>query len=130
MNPLTTLEEVKATAPELTSDKSDETLTALINDATIQVLADGFPEYVNQGRVRVPIQELATRYMTLHLASMDSEASAKGIASEKVSVIERTYRSKINVQGWLNTSTWGQMYLRLYKQFANGGRAHVAVIQH
>lgn len=127
---LATVEEVKLTAPDLLEGLSDDTINALIGDATLQVLADGFPAEVTSFEgIKIPIRELATRYLTCHLASMDSKANAEGIASEEVSVIKRSYRSGMG-RDWLSSSIWGLMYLRLYKRYANPGTPRHAVIQH
>lgn len=125
---LTTIDKVKSTAPELVGSLSDDTLTTFIEDASLQVVVDRFPEAVRVGNGDVDIRELAARYLACHLASMDTPG-AKGVTSEQVDVIRRTYADK-TASGWLNSSIWGQLYLRLYEQYAGGGVRHYAHIQH
>lgn len=127
MDNLAKVEDVKKTAPDLMSDMSDDTINELIGDASMQVLADHFPKVVHADGEDIPIRELATRYLTLHLATMDTKAG-QGVVSEKVDVIERQYQNKTS-KDWLNSSTWGQMYLRLYREYARG-LSHYVIIQH
>lgn len=124
----TTPEVLKATAPDLTYGLSDDTLNQLITDARLQVLASGFPKVVESADgEQVPIREIATRDLALHLVTMDDPAG-EGIASEQVSVIQRTFVNKTNI-GWLESSVWGQMYLYLLENYANG-QSRLNVIQH
>ena len=118
LSALTDTARVRMSAPGLTASMTDDTIGALIQDASLQVIADRFPKV---------IRELAARYLTLHMATMDS-AQGQGVVREKVDVIERDYADK-TAKDWLNSSTWGQMYLRLYTKYAAGGPRHV-VIQH
>lgn len=126
---LTNVDDVRKSAPDLTKGMPDDTISIYIEDATMQVLADGFPKTVRSSDgIEVPIRELACRYLTLHLATMDTKAGA-GIASEKVDVLERTYVNK-TIKDWLNSSTWGQMYRRLFLRYASNGLASDRVILH
>lgn len=124
---LSTVAEIKATAPDLTADMEDSTIEALISDASTQVLLDGFPKDVEVDGEKLQVRELATKYLTLHLATMDSKAG-QGVSSEKVDVIEVHYQDKTK-SDWLNSSTWGQMYLRMYQRYCIR-RLPIGVIQH
>ncbi|MBD5430138.1 DUF4054 domain-containing protein [Lactobacillus sp.] len=110
---LTTVDKVRATSSDLTDGISDDTLKLLIEDASIQVIADDFPKTVNN----VPIQELAARYLALHLITTQSVASSESVISEKVDVIEKHYSDKSRLD-WLKLSPYGRMYLRLYNRYA------------
>ena len=124
---LTEVDRVRASAPALTANMTDDTIGALIQDASLQVIADRFPKVIRVDGEELDIRELTARYLTLHMATMDS-AQGQGVVREKVDVIERDYADK-TAKDWLNSSTWGQMYLRLYYKYAAGGPRHV-VIQH
>lgn len=124
---LTDVAKVRMSAPTLTADMTDDTISALIQDASLQVVADRFPKAIRADDEEFDIRELAARYLTLHMATMDS-AQGQGVVREKVDVIERDYADK-TAKDWLNSSTWGQMYLRLYYKYATDGPRHV-VIQH
>lgn len=110
---LTTVDKLRATASDLTDGVSDETLNLLIEDASIQVIADGFPEKVKG----MPIRELAARYLALHLITTRSVASSENIVSEKIDVIEMHYSDKSRLD-WLKLSPYGRMYLRLFNRYA------------
>lgn len=127
LSALTDTARVRMSAPALTANMTDDTIGALIQDASLQVIADRFPKAVRADDEEFDIRELAARYLTLHMATMDS-AQGQGVTREKVDVIERDYADK-TAKDWLNSSTWGQMYLRLYYKYAAGGPRHV-VIQH
>ncbi|MGO2858847.1 hypothetical protein LASUN_13050 [Lentilactobacillus sunkii] len=130
--PLTTIDEVKATAPELVADIPDATLTQLIADAHVEVIGDGFPSniVINGEDIGPAIREQAERYLTLHLVSMDNEAG-QGIQSEQVDVIKTTYFSKNNQNTkWINSSIWGRMYWKLWKQYGKGDTFNFIVVQH
>lgn len=120
---LTTVDKLKATASDLTNGVSDETLNLLIEDASIQVIADGFPEKIKG----MPIRELATRYLALHLITTRSNTSSENIISEKVDVIERHYSDKSRLD-WLKLSPYGRMYLRLFNRYA--GDLNLMVIEY
>lgn len=124
---LTEVDRVRASAPALTAKITDDTISALIQDASLQVIADRFPKAIRADDEEFDIRELAARYLTLHMATMDT-AQGQGVTREKVDAIERDYADK-TAKDWLNSSTWGQMYLRLYCKYAAGGPRHV-VIQH
>lgn len=124
---LTDVSRVRMSAPALTANMTDDTIGALIQDASLQVIADRFPKAIRADGEDFDIRELAARYLTLHMTTMDS-AQGQGVVREKVDVIERDYADK-TAKDWLNSSTWGQMYLRLYYKYAAGGPRHV-VIQH
>lgn len=127
LSALTDVSRVRMSAPGLTASMTDDTIGALIQDASLQVIADRFPKAIRADGEEFDIRELAARYLTLHMATMDTSAG-QGVTSEKVDVIERDYADK-TAKDWLNSSTWGQMYLRLFSKYAAGGPRHV-VIQH
>ena len=127
LSALTDVSRVRMSAPGLTAGMTDDTIDALIQDASLQVIADRFPKAIRADSEELDIRELAARYLTMHMATMDS-AQGQGVTREKVDVIERDYADK-TAKDWLNSSTWGQMYLRLYSKYAAGGPRHV-VIQH
>lgn len=128
MEPLTMIAEIKATAPSLTANLDDGTLNALIADASMQAKLDGFPVSVEVDGETIQLREMATKYMALHLATMDGKAG-QGVSSEKVDVIEVHYQDKTS-SDWLNSSIWGKMYLRLYQQYCSRNRTAITVIQH
>lgn len=119
------IKSVKDAAPDLTANMSDDTLTELIKDATVNALADGFPQSISGKWNDVTL--LAIKYLTLHMATMDSPAG-QGITDEKVAVLERKYESKIG-QDWLHSSVWGLLYYRLWKLYG-GGQNRYSVVQH
>ncbi|APR08330.1 DUF4054 domain-containing protein [Lentilactobacillus parabuchneri] len=129
---LTTIDQVKATAPDLVEDVPDATLTQLMGDAHVEVLGDGFPAHIIVGDEDIgqAIREQAERYLTLHLLTMDDE-SGRGIQSEQVDVLKTTYFSK-NMQNtkWINSSIWGRMYCKLWKQYGKGDNFNFIVVQH
>jgi hypothetical protein len=128
MNDGVTIEELKKIAPTLTVNQTDETLNALIENAHLIALGDHFPKIVNIDGDSLPVRSMATRYMALHLISVQGKA-AQGIVSEKVAVLERHYSDMSN-SNWLDSSKWGQAYLRLYKEYGGSSRPRYVVIQH
>lgn len=124
----TTVEVVKQIDPDLTSDFSDDTLQALIDNAKLIALGDRFPVSKEIDGEILPLRAMATRYMALHLASMQG-GSGSGITEEKVDVIETHYADTSNLD-WLQRSPWGQAYLRLYQLYGGGGVTRYAVIEH
>ena len=119
------IKSVKDAAPDLTANMSDDTLTELIKDATVNALADGFPKPISDKLNDVTL--LAIKYLALHMATMDSPAG-QGITDEKVAVLERKYESKIG-KDWLHSSVWGLLYYRLWKLYG-GGQNRYSVVQH
>lgn len=119
--------DLKVLAPELVENVSDDTISALIQSAYQIALGDHFPKIKIIDGEELPVRTLATEYMALHLVSAQGK-TGQGIVSEKVDVLERHY-ADITKLDWLNTSTWGQAYLRLYKAYG-GGRAKYRVVQH
>lgn len=131
-SPFTTIDHLKATAPDLVDDLSDDTLTQYISDAHIDVLGDGFPDsiLVSGEDIAAGIKEQAERYLALHLASMDDEAG-RGIQSEQVDVLKTTYFSKsMQNTKWINSSIWGRMYWKLWKQYGKGENFDIFVVNH
>lgn len=122
-----TTDELKELAPDLVADAKDDTITALIANAYQIALSDRFPKSKMIDGEDLHIRKMATEYMALHLLSMQGK-TGQGIVSEKVDVLERHYADTTKLD-WLNTSTWGQAYLRLYKAYGGGGSRYV-VIQH
>lgn len=123
----TAISTIKELAPNLTKNVSDDTITAMMANAELIARADHFPETVSVGGSTLPILDMATQDMTLHLISSDSN-SANGVTVEKVDTIERHYADKSNLT-WLNSSPWGQAYMRLYGLYG-GGQSQYAVVQH
>lgn len=127
MNAEVTIDELKKLAPNLIVDAKDDTITALIANAYQIALSDHFPKSKMIDGEDLPVRKMATEYMALHLLSVQGK-TGQGIVSEKVDVLERHYADTTKLD-WLNTSTWGQAYLRLYKTYGGGGSRYV-VIQH
>ena len=124
-DPVVAITSLRNAAPELTKSLTDDTLKELVHDATVNTLADGFPQPVN-GKWN-DITLLAIKYLTLHMTSMNSPAG-QGITDEKVAVLERKYESKIG-KDWLHSSVWGLLYYRLWKLYG-GGSNRYGVVQH
>lgn len=129
-NPVTVNAEIiKTLDPQLTDSLSDDTINALISDAQLISISDGFPKFVTDiDGDELPVRDMATRYMTMHLITTSGD-SAKGLLSEKIDVIEEHYADTSRLD-WLNRSPWGQAYMRLYNLYGNGGMTHYAVVQH
>ena len=120
---------IKTLDPDLTENLSDDTINALISDAQLISVSDGFPKFVTDiDGDELPVRNMATRYMTMHLITTSGD-SAKGLLSEKIDVIEEHYADTSKLD-WLNRSPWGQAYMRLYNLYGNGGMTHYAVVQH
>ena len=122
-----TIDELKKLAPDLIADAKDDTITALIANAYQIALSDRFPKSKMIDGEDLPVRKMATEYMALHLLSVQGK-TGQGIVSEKVDVLERHYVDTTKLD-WLNTSTWGQAYLRLYQTYGGGGPRYV-VVQH
>lgn len=130
--PLTTVDKVKLTAPELVGDISDSSITQLIEDAQLLVLSDGFPKQIIVGGEDVTerIWEQAERYLTLHMIASDGESS-RGIQSEQVDVLKTTYFSKSTTNGsWIKGSEWGLAYWRLWLRYGKDDRFNFVVVNH
>lgn len=124
----TTIAVVKAIDPDLTEDVPDDTIQALIDNAGLIALGDRFPKVVTVDDETIPVRDMATRYMALHLLAT-SGSTGKGVTVEKVAVLEKHYADTTNLD-WLNRSAWGQAYLRLYRLYGGGMTPHYTVIQH
>ena len=122
-----TIDELRKLAPSLIADSKDDTITALIANAYQIALSDHFPKSKMIDGEELPVRKMATGYMALHLLSVQGK-TGQGIVSEKVDVLERHYADTTKLD-WLNTSTWGQAYLRLYQTYGGSGSRYV-VIQH
>lgn len=97
----------------LTEDLTDDTLNALISNAQLIAIADGFPKFVtNIDGNPLAVRDMATQDMALHLISTSGD-SAKGLTEVKVDVIEEHYADTSKLD-WLSRSPWGQAYMRLY----------------
>lgn len=120
-------DELKLMAPDLTANLSDETANALIANAYQIALGDHFPRSKIIDGEKLPVRDMATKYMALHLISAQGK-TGQGVISEKVDVLERHY-ADVTKLDWLNTSQWGQAYLRLYNMYGGRG-ARYQVIQH
>ncbi|MBW0437271.1 hypothetical protein KDZ21_03580 [Lactobacillus crispatus] len=110
------------------SKLSDDTLNALINQATLIAESDGMPEQVKVRDKIIPALNMATLNMSLHLVTVLGK-SAQGILSEKLDVMERHY-ADVSDRGWLNSSKWGQLYMWLYRKYGEGSTPRIAVIPH
>ncbi|MCZ3846413.1 hypothetical protein [Lactobacillus crispatus] len=110
------------------SKLSDDTLNALINQATLIAESDGMPEQVKVRDKIIPALNMATLNMALHLVTVLGK-SAQGILSEKLDVMERHY-ADVSDRGWLNSSKWGQLYMWLYRKYGEGSTPRIAVIPH
>ena len=127
----TNVESVKITAPQLTEDIDDEVITQLITDAHTTVIGDFPARIIVQGvDLASDILEQAERYLTLHFASMDSNSANRGVQTEQVSVLKTTYFKPDYTVDWFSTSTWGNRYWALWKQYGKGGNFNFALIQH
>lgn len=122
-----TIDELRKLAPDLVADAKDDTITALIANAYQIALGDHFPKSKMIDGEELPVRKMATEYMALHLLSIQGK-TGQGIVSEKVDVLERHYADTTKLD-WLNTSTWGQAYLRLYQTYG-GSSSRYVVIQH
>lgn len=120
-------DELKLMAPDLTANLSDETANALIANAYQIALGDHFPRSKIIDGEKLPVRDMATKYMALHLIAAQGK-TGQGVLSEKVDVLERHY-ADVTKLDWLNTSQWGQAYLRLYNTYGERG-ARYQVIQH
>lgn len=119
---------IKEISPELTGNLSDDTINALIANASMIALADKFPKFKVIDGERLAVRDMATRYMTLHLISTQ-QGGASGVLSEKVDVLETHYADTSKLD-WLNRSPWGQLYLRLYAQYGGGANSRYTIVQH
>lgn len=117
---------IKQLAPKLVGSLTDDTINELISNAHLIAVSDKFPEDIQMDGIS--IVDLATRYMTLHLASIQGK-TGQGVISEKVDVLEKHYADTTNL-GWFKLSPWGQLYRHLYLLYAGGNNPRIAVIQH
>ena len=120
---------LRTTATAIAGKLTDDTLNALIQQANLIALADGMPEQAKVNGKIIPVLNMATLDMALHLASIGNGKSGQGIISEKVDVLEKHYADTTS-RGWLSSSKWGLAYLRLYLLFGEGNTPRLAVIPH
>lgn len=127
---LTTVDSVKSTAPDTVNGLSDDVLNQLIKDAHVAVMG-AFPKQVvvDGDDMTDLILEQAERYLTLHMASMDSSAN-RGVQSEQVDVLKTSYFTPNYSGDWFHTSIWGSRYWQLWLEYGRGGRFTFAVVQH
>lgn len=113
----------------LVGSLSDDVINQLIASARLMAIGDGFPQFVTSVSGTIPVLDMATQYMALHMASIQGK-TGKGIVMEKVGELQRQYANTSNL-GWLNSSKWGQLYLWLYRKYGDAGsRSRVTVIEH
>lgn len=126
------LTSIKQLSPDLTSTMSDDALKGLLTSTREIAMADGFPETAvnNQGET-LKVRDMATKYLTLHLITVNKALGTGGnnVTSEQVSVLKRTYADTSKLKLY-QRSPWGQLYLWLYNLYGNGGVTRYAVIQH
>ena len=129
MNDATTTVELikKLDTAGMTDDVSDESLEALIENARMIAISDGFPKVKKVHGVEMPALELATRAMTLHLLGTQDGAGS-GLTSEKVDVLENHYGDTSRLK-WLQRTPWGQLYWRLYQDYV-GSPIKLKVFEH
>lgn len=120
------IDDVKALGGDLVADFSDETINSLVQNAHLIAVGDKFPADVKLDGV--PVLDMATKYMALHLAYTMGE-SGQGITMEKLDVLQVEYSDMTNV-GWFNRSPWGLLYRHLYLLYGGGSSTRIAVIQH
>ena len=84
---------------------SDESLNLHIDDAYLTVQANKFPEMY---------EEVANRYLTAHLLSVN----IKNVIAEQVGSLKREYSDKNLDDKDLNSTHYGQEFLRLKKEHA------------
>lgn len=111
----------------MTDDVSDDSIQALIENARMIAISDGFPKTAVKQGITMPVLEMATRYLTLHLLATGEGAGSNTI-SEKVDVLEEHYADTSRLK-WLQRSPWGQLYWRLYKDYV-GGHVNIQIIEH
>lgn len=100
----TTILKVKLTAPSLATS-SDEAIELYIDDAYLTVKSSKFPEMY---------EEVANRYLAAHLASVN----VKNVIAEQVGTLKREYSDKNIEDKDLNSTSYGQEYLRLEKEYS------------
>ncbi|MCT7768191.1 DUF4054 domain-containing protein [Lactobacillus crispatus] len=129
MNDTTTTVELikKLDTAGMTDDVPDDSLEALIENARMIAISDGFPKVKKLHGAEMPALDLATRAMTLHLLATQDGAGS-GMVSEKVDVLESRYADTSRLK-WLQRSPWGQLYLRLYKNYV-GNPVKIRIIEH
>ncbi|EFQ44856.1 hypothetical protein LBKG_00900 [Lactobacillus crispatus CTV-05] len=129
MNDTTTTVELikKLDTAGMTDDVPDESLEALIENARMIAVSDGFPKVKKLHGAEMPALDLATRAMTLHLLATQDGAGS-GMTFEKVDVLENHYADTSCLK-WLQRSPWGQLYWRLYKNYV-GNLVKIRIIEH
>lgn len=104
MEPLTTIEKVKAIAKHLSS-LTDEQVLLLIEDASLEV---------SEIKVKDTYKEKLTRYLAAHYGSLNIRQTQ----SETVGPIRRSYTSaNIDDKKGLDSTPYGQEYQRLIKLY-------------
>lgn len=108
-------------------DATDDSIQALIDSARLIALADKFPKTATRDGEVIPVLDMATKAMSMHLLNT-SDGGGAGITSEKIDVLETHYADTSRLK-WLRRTPWGQLYARLLHDFV-GGQTHFKVIQH
>jgi len=99
----TSIEKLKNTVAQA-AGKSDETLEMYIDDAYLDVIEARFPEAQ---------RERANRYLAAHFVVL----AERQVLSEAVGPLKRSYRSTNRDFTDLDTTAFGQEYLRLLNKF-------------
>lgn len=123
---------VKQLSSDLTSNMSDDALKGLLSGAREIAVADGFPVVAtNNAGEPVKARDMATKYLTLHLISINNAMGSSGtnVTSEQVSVLKKTYADVSKLKLY-QRSPWGQQYMWLYNLYGNGGINRYMVVQH
>lgn len=120
---------VKQLDQNLTSGIDDGVITAYLMQGQQIALADRFPKTVTIDDEELPIRDMATRYMALHLIATSNSSAGNGVTVEKVDVLEKHYADTSSLD-WLNRSPWGQAYLRLFQEYGDWGLSRYSVVQH
>lgn len=105
MEPLTTVEKVKAIAKHLSS-LTDEQVLLLIDDASLEV---------SELKVKDEYKEKLTRYLAAHYGSLNIRQTQ----SETVGPIRRSFTSSsVDQNKGLDSTPYGQEYARLIKKYS------------
>lgn len=100
--PLTTLDAVKATAPDLVDGIADTTLTQDMNDAHIAVIGDGFPVRCRVFHLTKPLPSRlrrAVKTRTRRLTSADTRPFVMWTQTRQtLSLLERTHQKLNNTK--------------------------------
>ena len=127
-NAITTMELIRnLDTSGMTDDITDASLEAVIENARMIAISDGFPKTKKINGVEMPALEMATRYMALHLLGTQDGAGS-GLTFEKVDVLENHYADTSRLK-WFQRTPWGQLYWRLYQDYV-GAKLKIRVFEH